>query len=257
MKIVSWNVNSVRARLQNCLDFIRDYQPDILGLQELKCVNEQFPLNEFEDLGYNCAIYGQKTYNGVALLTKMPISDIQTGLPNFLDEQSRYIAGHIDYLNKGIEIINCYLPNGNPVDTEKFTYKLQWLQVLVDNIRQKINNQESFILMGDFNIIPTNFDVHNPDAWQGDALFQPHVKALFRELNFMGLTDTIRYCNPHEPCFTFWDYQGRARELDKGIRIDHFLVTPDISEKIKKSYVIDSVRDAAKASDHAPVILEI
>jgi exodeoxyribonuclease-3 len=261
VKIVSWNVNSVRARLQNCLDFIRDYQPDIIGLQEIKCVDEQFPLQDFEDLGYNCAIFGQKSYHGVALLSKMPISDIQRGMPNFDDTQSRYIAGHINYhhgkIHKGIEIINCYMPNGNPVASDKFTYKQAWTQHLVTLIRQKITNQESFILMGDFNIIPTDKDMHDPIAWQDDALYHPEVKALYRELNFMGLTDAVRYFNPDIPCYTFWDYQGRAREQDKGIRIDHFLVTPDISDIMINATVIDTVRDAPKASDHAPIILFI
>ncbi|MFT6072474.1 MAG: exodeoxyribonuclease-3 [Alphaproteobacteria bacterium] len=267
VKIVSWNVNSVRARLQNVIDFIQTYQPDILGLQEIKCVNEQFPLDVFEDLGYNCHIFGQKSYNGVALLSKIPMTDIQCGLPDFdLNSdnlQSRYIAGHINLTpnnmsaSKGIEIINCYMPNGNPVDTPKHAYKLAWTRHLVDLIRQKIDNQEAFILMGDFNIIPTDFDVHDPDGWQGDALFRDDVKGLYRELNFMGLTDAIRHFHPSDPCFTFWDYQGRAREQDKGIRIDHFLVTPDISEMMTSASVIDTVRDAPKASDHAPIILEI
>ncbi len=257
MKIVSWNVNSVRARLQNCLDFISDYQPDIIGLQEIKCVDEQFPFQAFDDLGYNYHIFGQKSYNGVALLAKCPISDIQRGLPDFDDVQSRYIAGHIHYKNKGIEIINCYMPNGNPVNTEKFTYKKAWTQHLITIIKQKIANQESFILMGDFNIIPTDYDVHDPQAWQDDALFHPDMKSLYRELMFMGLTDCIRYYHPHEPCYSFWDYQGRAREQDKGIRIDHFLVTPDISDIMTKANVIDTVRDAPKASDHAPIMLTL
>jgi exodeoxyribonuclease-3 len=261
MKIVSWNVNSVRARLQNCLDFIRDYQPDIIGLQEIKCVDEQFPTQEFEDLGYNCHIFGQKSYHGVALLSKRPVSDIQRGLPDFDDVQSRYIAGHIDYDNggvhKGIEIINCYMPNGNPVGTEKFTYKLAWTQHLVTIIRQKIANNESFILMGDFNIIPTATDAYDPIAWHDDALFHDDIKALYRELQFMGLTDAIRYFNQSDACYTFWDYQGRAREQDKGIRIDHFLVTPDISDIMVYANVIDTVRDAPKASDHVPIILGI
>lgn len=259
LKIVSWNVNSVRARLQNCLDFIRDYQPDILGLQEIKCVDAQFPLLEFEDLGYNCHIFGQKSYNGVALLSKTPISDSVCGLPDFDDVQSRYIAGHINVkignTHKGIEIINCYMPNGNPIGTEKFDYKMAWTKHLVNLIEQKINAQESFVLMGDFNIIPTESDVYNAKAWLEDALFNPDIRGLFRQLNFMGLTDAIRYFNPSDPCYTFWDYQGRSREQDKGIRIDHFLVTPDIAEMMQNATVIDTVRDAPKASDHAPIML--
>jgi len=260
LKITSWNVNSVRARLNNITDYIQSYQPDILGLQELKCTEDQFPYAHFEDLGYNCQVFGQKSYNGVALLSKLPISDISCGMTHFEDIQSRYIAGHINITqhnnhHKGIEIINCYMPNGNPIHTEKYAYKLNWLHHLVHLIKEKVNNSESFILMGDFNIIPTNFDVHDPIAWQDDALFSPEVKALYRELNFLGLTDAIRHYYPDEPCFTFWDYQGRAREQDKGIRIDHFLVTPDISDLMSNAKVIDTVRDAPKASDHAPIML--
>lgn len=257
MKIVSWNINSVRARLQNCLDFIQDTQPDIIGLQELKCTNEQFPLEAFEEQGYNCYVFGQKAYNGVALLSKLPMSDITCGLPDFDDTHSRYIAGHIDYNQLGIEIINCYMPNGNPVGAEKYTYKLSWLQQLVKNIRHKIDNNEAFILMGDFNIIPTDFDVHDPTAWQQDALFMPEVKALYHELLYMGLTDAIRFYMPNEPAFTFWDYQGRARELDKGIRIDHFLVTSQVSDIMSSACVLETYRDTPKASDHAPILLEI
>lgn len=257
MKIVSWNVNSVRARLHNCLEFIQEYQPDILGLQELKCMADQFPLEAFEDLGYNCHIFGQKSYNGVALLSKLPMSDIQKGMPDFEDIQSRYIAGHIFDQELGIEIINCYMPNGNPVGTEKYHYKKSWLEHLVSLVRQKIDNHETFILMGDFNIIPTDFDVHDPIAWQDDALFLPEIRALYAELQHMGLTDAIRFYHPHDQAFSFWDYQGRAREQDKGIRIDHFLVTANISDKMTGANVIDVVRDAPKASDHAPIMLKL
>jgi exodeoxyribonuclease-3 len=187
------------------------------------------------------------------------MSDIQCGMPNFDDVQSRYIAGHIHLAHpttpKGIEIINCYMPNGNPVGTEKFDYKIAWTRHLVQLINQKICNNESFILMGDFNIIPTAFDVHDPAAWLDDALYHETVKAMFRELNFMGLTDAVRYFHPDDACYTFWDYQGRSREQDKGIRIDHFLVTPDLSDMMQNASVIDSVRDAPKASDHAPIML--
>jgi exodeoxyribonuclease-3 len=261
VKIVSWNVNSVRARLQNVIDFISEYQPDIIGLQEIKCINEQFPYDTFEDLGYNCYVHGQKSYNGVAFLSKLSMTDIEMGLPDFNDEQSRYIAGHINLSfennSKGIEIINCYMPNGNPIGTDKYAYKLAWTRHLVDLIREKLANQQAFILMGDFNIIPTDFDVYDASAWIDDALFSNTVKGLYRELIFMGLVDAIRFYNPTEPCYTFWDYQARAREQNKGIRIDHFLVSPDISDIMKCSYVIDAIRDKPKASDHVPIVIEI
>jgi exodeoxyribonuclease-3 len=261
VKIVSWNVNSVRARLKNVIDFISEYHPDIIGLQEIKCINEQFPYEIFEDLGYNCYVHGQKSYNGVAFLSKLPMTDIDIGLPDFNDEQSRYIAGHINILlekgHKGIEIINCYMPNGNPIGTDKYAYKLAWTRHLVDLIKEKINNQQAFILIGDFNIIPTDFDVHNPSDWLNDALFSNEIKGLYRELIFMGLIDAIRFYNPTEPCYTFWDYQARSREQNKGIRIDHFLVSSEISEIMQDAYVIDTVRDQPKASDHAPILINI
>lgn len=256
MKLVTWNVNSVRARLTNITEFLDAEKPDIIGLQELKCQDEQFPLEAFEELGYNVSIFGQKSYNGVALLSKYPLNDVVKGIPHFEDEQSRFIAADVQAGEHYVHIINCYMPNGNPVPSEKYDYKLRWMRALNDYVRNLRHHETPFILCGDFNIIPDSYDVHDPIAWEGDSLYREESIRFYHELLHMGLTDTVRYFNPNDPSYSFWDYQGRAREKNHGIRIDHILPSPDIMDLAVNAYVIDSPRDAAKASDHAPVMFE-
>jgi exodeoxyribonuclease III len=178
-------------------------------------------------------------------------------MPDFPDEHARLIQGEISLSDKSCLIINGYMPNGNPVSSDKFPYKLAWLRALVDYVRTLRDMNVPFILCGDFNIIPTDFDVHNPDEWRDDALFRKESVALYRELLYMGLTDTVRFFNPHTPCYSFWDYQARAREKNHGIRIDHILPSPDMMDYAVSASVLDMYRDAPKASDHAPVILEL
>lgn len=256
MKLMTWNVNSIRARLENVIEVLKNTSPDIVALQEIKTVEETFPKEVLEDLGYNLAILGQKSYNGVALLSKIPFDEIHYGLPNFEDEQARFIACDIADKEKSIRIINGYMPNGNPVGTEKFTYKMAWMESLLSYVKDLIEQKQSFILCGDFNIIPSDIDVHDPEAWAGDALFHSESIRFYRQLCNLGLTDSVRYFYPHDKIYSFWDYQGRAREKNNGIRIDHILPTSDIMDKVKSAFIYDSPRDAAKASDHVPVIME-
>ncbi|MEM6602688.1 MAG: exodeoxyribonuclease III [Pseudomonadota bacterium] len=256
MKLVTWNVNSVRARFENLQNFLQREQPDIVCLQEIKCQDHQFPAEDIEDLGYNIALHGQKSYNGVAVLSKYPLSDVEKGLPGFDDEQARFITADISIQDKMVHIVNCYMPNGNPRPGPKFDYKIAWMQALISYIRNLRDEEVPFILCGDFNIIPKTIDVHDPAAWADDALYMPEIINFFNELIYMGLVDTVRHFNPHDPAYSFWDYQGRAREKNHGIRIDHILPSPEVIGYVQKAYIIDSERDTAKASDHAPVALE-
>lgn len=258
MRIVSWNVNSVRARLANVTDFLIRTAPDIVGVQELKCLEEAFPYDAIEDSGYRAYVKGQKSYNGVAFLSKTPVEDVVSTLPGFeADEQARYIEGAVSYDSLYLKIINCYMPNGNPLGSEKYTYKLNWLRALQDRVKNALKDEEDFILCGDFNIIPEARDVKNPDNWRGDALFQQEVREIYREFLYLGLTDAVRALHPSEEIFTFWDYQGGARRKNDGIRIDHFLLSPRIADRLQSVRVLDGERDKEKASDHAPVMIEL
>lgn len=256
MKLVTWNINSVRARLDNVTAFLEKNKPDIVCLQEIKCQDGQFPQEIFEDLGYNGAVFGQKSYNGVAILSKYPLSDVVRGLPDFDDDSARYIAADICIGDRVCHIINGYMPNGNPIATPKYDYKLAWLRGLVSHIKTLRETETPFILCGDFNIIPNKMDVRHPEKWSDDALFQTEIRALYHELLFMGLTDSVRSLHPNAPSYSFWDYQARSWEKNNGIRIDHILTSPELSDNIDKAYIESDERDHPKASDHAPVIAE-
>lgn len=255
MKIASWNINSIKARLPNVLKWIDGAQSDILFMQELKGVAENFPVSEFEERGYNVQIKGQKTYNGVAIASKTPITLISDEILEG-DEQARYLEVEID----GTRMINVYCPNGNPVavDSEKYPYKLRWMRELVDHLRSLKAQDIPFLIGGDFNIIPCDIDCHDPKAWEGDALFRQESWNLWRELTNMGLYDAYRMVHPHEDnCYTFWDYQAGAWPQNKGIRIDHFLLSPEIADQLVDVNVDREPRGWEKASDHTPIIIEL
>ena len=253
MKIASWNVNSIKARLPVVLKWVDGAKPDILFMQELKGVSENFPISEFENRGYHVAINGQKTYNGVAIISKTPIEIISDSILDG-DEQARYQEVDID----GIRMINCYMPNGNPVDTEKYPYKLNWTDALIKRLRKLYIDNIPFLVGGDFNIIPTDVDVHNPRAWDGDALFRQESWDRFRAMKNIGLYDAYRLKHPHETnCYTFWDYQAGAWPQNHGIRIDHFLLTPDLADQLITCEIDREPRGWDKASDHTPIIIEI
>jgi len=258
MKIASWNVNSVKARLPLLLDWLKAASPDVVLLQELKCQTDAFPTLEVEEAGYNVAVFGQKTYNGVAILSKTPLEDITTGLPGDpSDEQARYIEA-VTQLGDGIvRVASIYLPNGNPVDTEKFPYKLGWMDRLIDHGRGLLALEEPLVLGGDYNIIPDDRDAHNPEAWEGDALGRPESRQRFRSLVNLGLTDAIRAFSDAPGEFTYWDYQRGAWQHNHGLRIDHLLLSPQAADKLTASGVDRTPRGWERPSDHTPVWCEI
>ncbi len=253
-KIATWNVNSIKARLPNALDWLANFQPDIVLLQEIKCIEENFPALEIGDLGYNCAVSGQKTYNGVAILSKTPIEVEETVLPGGGDEeQARYIEA-ITQTDAGVlRVASIYLPNGNPVDTEKYAYKLSWMARLEAHARKLLALEEAVVLGGDYNVIPQSEDCHDPAAWEGDALFRPETRTAFRRIVNQGYTDAFRALHPEPGAYSFWDYQAGAWQKDNGIRIDHLLLSPQAADLLVDAGIDKGPRGKEKASDHTPV----
>jgi exodeoxyribonuclease-3 len=259
VKIASWNVNSVKARLPNVLTWLRESQPDIVLLQETKCVDDAFPRMEIEELGYNLALHGQKTYNGVAILSKAPLEDISSGLPEGEgDDHARYIEATATFDDLVLRVASIYLPNGNPVGTPKFSYKLAWMDRLRRHAQNLLKLEEPTVLGGDYNIIPTPDDVYNPDAWREDALFRIESREKFRALTHLGLTDAFRTMNPDRPhAYTFWDYQAGSWQRDNGLRIDHLLLSPQAADLLVASDIDKTPRGWEKASDHTPIWCEL
>ena len=258
MKIATWNVNSIRVRLPHVKDFIKKQSPDVLLLQELKAQDHDIPKSDLEDTGYNVIFKGQKAYNGVAILSKYPVSDIVTSLYEDEDhnEQARYIECWVDSKNSGIRVASIYLPNGNPINTEKFIYKIEWMTKLKQHVEKLLDNEESIILGGDFNVCPDDRDAANPEAMKNDALFQPESRAKLREIINLGYYDAWRALNPNKTNWSYWDY-GRAFEQNKGLRIDHFLLSPFAIDKLQSIEIDTYHRSLEKPSDHAPVIINI
>jgi exodeoxyribonuclease III len=287
MKIASWNVNSIKARLPNVLRWLEEAQPDIVGLQELKCIDEAFPRAEIEALGYNVETHGQKTYNGVALLSKLPLEDVSRGLPDFEDEQSRYIEAVVS-TPKGaaLRVASLYLPNGNPTGDDgqsrssseavarhntrstseavaqtlspKYTYKLAWMAALEKHAQTLLGYEEAFILSGDYNVIPTPEDCYNPASWEGDALYRPETHAAFRRIVNLGLTEAVASsAQTGDDTYTFWDYQAGAWPKNNGIRIDHHLMSPLAADMLAGFDIHRHTRDWEKPSDHVPVVIEL
>lgn len=254
MIIASWNVNSVRARLPNIEKWLGQASPDVVLLQELKTTEDGFPFSELENMGYKAVVSGQKSWNGVAILSKHPVTVEYTKLPgDDGDEQARYIEATI----KGLRVASIYLPNGNPVDSEKYPYKLKWMERLIAHAKSLLQAETPFLLGGDFNIIPEDRDCHDPKAWEDDALFRLESRRKFRELLYLGLTDAFRVFNNKDHQFTFWDYQAGAWQKNNGIRIDHFLASPQVADKLENC-IIDSIpRSEDKASDHTPIIVTL
>lgn len=252
MKVVSWNVNSIKARLEHAKKFLQSAQPDVLMIQELKGL--EFPTSEFESIGYKTEAVCQKAYNGVAVISKEPITVHHTALPgDETDEQARYIE--FDY--KGLRLINIYAPNGNPTPGEKYDYKLAWMERLYTRLSELRANNVQFAIGGDFNVIPEAKDCFDPKTWANDALFLLSTRAAFRKLINLGLTDAFRVFNNDAHQYTFWDYQRGAWQQDHGIRIDHFLTSPSVTDKLLNCRVDREPRGWEKPSDHTPIIVEI
>jgi exodeoxyribonuclease-3 len=258
MKIATWNVNSVRIRVEAATQWLKQADPDVVCLQELKCQDEQFPREAFEALGYNCAVHGQKSYNGVAILSKRPMEDVTPRLPgDDEDNHSRYMEALIPGDKGTVRVASIYAPNGNPVGTDKFTYKLAWLERLDKRARQLLATEEPVALMGDFNVIPQPEDCYDPKAWMKDALFQPESRAALRKVEYQGYTDAFRACDPQPNQYTFWDYMAGAWQKDHGIRIDHILLSPQAADRLKRCAIDKQVRGREKPSDHVPIWAEL
>ena len=259
MLIATWNINSVKARIEQAVAWLKEAAPDVVCLQEIKCEDAGFPTATFEELGYNAAAHGQKTYNGVAILSKQPLSDIHRGLPGGdADQQSRYLEAVVEGDRGPVRIASIYLPNGNPPDTEKYPYKLAWMDRLIAHARELLGLEEPLVLAGDFNVIPKAIDARIPQAWVGDALFLPRSRARFRELEWLGLTDAVRLHHPDQPgLYSFWDYQAGAWQKDNGIRIDHHLLSPQAADRLAGVRIDRHVRGWVRPSDHVPVVIDL
>lgn len=261
MQIATWNVNSVKARLGHLIDYLSEAKPDILCLQELKCVDEMFPRAEVEDAGYNVVTHGQKTYNGVALLSRFPIEDVTRGLPNFEDTQSRYIEAVVSNGSLTCRIASIYLPNGNPIEdgsSEKFRYKLAFMEALYAHAKDLLSFEEVTVLSGDYNVIPNAIDCYAPEVWQNDALFRDETRSSFRRIKNLGFVDAYEFLNPLGPdSYSFWDYQAGAFQKNNGIRIDHHLLSPQAADRLTAARIDKHMRGREKPSDHVPVVIEL
>ncbi len=258
MKVATWNVNSIRVRQENTLAWLKQTDPDVVCLQEIKAPDDVFPREPFEDAGYNVAVHGQKGFNGVAILSKFPFDEVTPRLPgDDSDEQARYLECVVSAPTGTLRVASIYLPNGNPTDTEKYPYKLAWMERLIERAGALLEDEEAFVLAGDYNVIPTPEDVHNPDGWADDALYLPRTRENYRRLLAMGLTDAFRACSDEAHQYTFWDYQAGAWQKNHGIRIDHLLLSPQAADRLQQCAIDKDVRDWEKPSDHVPIWAEI
>ena len=254
MKIATFNVNSIKARLPRVLEWLEEAKPDVALLQEIKSEDDKFPDLEIKALGYEIATHGQKTYNGVAILSCDPIEDVRRGLPgDKSDEQARYIEATI----RGFRVASIYLPNGNPSNSDKYPYKLKWMARLHKHVRDRLLPTEMpIVLGGDYNCCPTDRDVYDPEGWADDALCRPETRHEFRALVNLGLTEAWRSLH-NEIAYSFWDYQGGRWPRDEGLRIDHFLLSPQAADRLVACEIDRAPRGKQKASDHTPVWVEL
>ena len=258
MKIATWNINGVRARIDTLLAWLKESDPDIVCLQEIKTVDDGFPRFEIEALGYHVETHGQKGFNGVAILSKLPFDEVNRGLPgDDTDEQARFIEGVFSTSGGALRVVSLYLPNGNPVGTEKFPYKLAWMKRLELWALERLALEEPLILAGDYNVIPEPIDAKNPEIWVNDALFQPETRQAFRRLINRGFTEALRATTDAAGIYTFWDYQAGAWQKNNGIRIDHLLLSPEAANRLTSTAVEKHVRAWEKPSDHVPVAIEL
>lgn len=255
MRIVTWNVNSIKAHFEQVSAFLKTEQPDVVCLQEIKCENANFPTAAIEELGYSCAVHGQKTYNGVAVLSRHPMNDVVRGLPgDAADEQSRFITATIESKDLVVRVSCLYLPNGNPTPGPKYDYKLSWMERLHAFAAHSLLAEEPFVLAGDYNVIPAPPDARYPQAWEHDALFLPETRDAFQRLINLGLTEGWRALNPlADGAYSFWDYQAGAWPKNNGIRIDHLVLSPQAADRLVSAKIHRDQRGHEKPSDHVPV----
>ncbi|MHB1590741.1 MAG: exodeoxyribonuclease III [Sulfuricella sp.] len=252
MKLATWNVNSLKVRLPQVLDWLAAHQPDVLCLQETKQEDVNFPAAEISAAGYQTVFSGQKTYNGVAILSKTPATDAVVAIPGFVDEQKRVLAATI----AGVRVINLYVPNGQSVDSDKYPYKLGWLTALTAWLADELARHPRLVVLGDFNIAPDERDVHDPKAWEGQVLFSLPEREAFRRLIGLGLADSFRLFEQPEKIYSWWDYRMNAFRRNMGLRIDHILLSPSLAETCKSCTIDKEARRAERPSDHAPVMVE-
>jgi exodeoxyribonuclease III len=258
MRVATWNVNSIKAHFDQVVAWFAEAKPDVVCLQEIKCEDSAFPSAAFEEMGYRAAINGQKTYNGVALLSKLPLEDVVRGLPNSEgDTQARYIQAAVIDGPRAVTVASIYLPNGNPIGTEKYSYKLAWMDHLAQHAQRLLSREETFVLAGDYNVIPSPLDAKHPDLWVNDALFLPATRQKFRALASLGLTDAYRALRPMTAEFSFFDYQGGAWQKKNGIRIDHMMLSPQAADCLSRCRIDWHVRGWERPSDHVPVVIEL
>ncbi len=257
MKIATFNINGVRARAQALVDWLDEAKPDVAVLQEIKCVDEAFPREPLEERGYNVETHGQKGFNGVAILSKLPLEDVRRGLPDGDgDDQSRWIEAVV-CTARPLRVCGLYLPNGNPAPGPKYDYKLAWMARLEQRVRAILEDEEAAVIAGDYNVIPQDEDAARPDAWRRDALGLPQTRAAFRRLLWLGLTDAFRARRRGPGHYTFWDYQAGAYDRNDGIRIDHALLTPQAADRMIEVGIDHEIRGRERPSDHVPLWLEL
>ncbi len=258
MKIASFNINGIKARIGALSDWLDEAQPDVTLLQEIKSVDEAFPREHFEDKGYTVETHGQKGFNGVAILSKLPLEDVSRGLPgNDDDDQARWIEATVMGDKTAVRVCGLYLPNGNPAPGPKYDYKLAWMERLRKRAKDLLSQEEPALMAGDYNVIPQAIDAARPAAWEKDALFLPETRAAFRRILNLSFTEALRARSQAPGIYTFWDYQAGAWQRNDGIRIDHFLLTPQCADLLVDCQVDAHVRDREKPSDHVPIWVEL
>jgi exodeoxyribonuclease-3 len=257
MRIATWNVNSIRQRMDSLTAWLAERAPDIVCLQEIKCTDDAFPREPIEALGYNVAVHGQKTFNGVALLSKLPFDEVAPGLiGDDGDVQARFLEALVSTKTGVLRVVSLYLPNGNG-GADKYTYKLKWMDRLAKFSHERLKLEEPLVLAGDYNVIPSALDAKRPEAWVNDALFLPPTREKFRALINLGLTDALRAVSDAGGLYTFWDYQAGAYQKNDGIRIDHLLLSPQAADRLTDAGIDRHVRGWDKPSDHVPVYVDL
>lgn len=251
-KIATWNVNSLRVRLPHVLAWLAENSPDVLALQETKLIDADFPSNAFQEIGYNVIFSGQKTYNGMAIISREKPTDILTSLPELEDPQRRVLAALIN----DVRVLDLYVPNGESVTSEKFKYKLHWLKNLDKFLKHELTKHSKIIVLGDFNIAPEEIDVHDPAQWDGQVLFSQPERQAFREMLEVGFTDCFRLHSPNDKSYSWWDYRMNAFKRNRGLRIDHILASNALSNQCQRCYIDKAPRTLERPSDHTPVVAE-
>ncbi len=258
MKIATFNINGIKARIDALPAWLKEAQPDVALLQEIKSVDEAFPRSVFEDMGYNLETHGQKSFNGVAILSKLPLEDVTRGLPgDESDEQARYIEATVMGDTAPVRVCGLYLPNGNPAPGPKYDYKLDWMARLYDRAKALLADETTFVMPGDYNIIPQTEDAAKPESWRDDALFRLESRTAFRKLINLGLTEAFRARTAGPGHYSFWDYQAGAWNRNNGIRIDHLLLSPQAADMLVDCQIDKDVRGRDKPSDHVPVWIDL